>query len=174
MPDVEIEGPDGAPIAIEMPEGYDDNMLNTAARAVFGGMQEAVKRTSLVERVIKQESAGKVDAVSPKGALGLMQLMPATAKYIAKKIGLPFDKERLTKDKEYNEKLGTAYLNEQLQDFDNHEILALAAYNAGPTKVNQWIKSIGDPRTGEISDEDFISQIPFDETKDYVTKITQQ
>ncbi|XLY88432.1 lytic transglycosylase domain-containing protein [Ectopseudomonas mendocina] len=126
---------------------------------------------ALVDRVIQQESAGRVDAVSPKGARGLMQLMPETAREMAAELGLPFSEARLTSDAAYNKRLGSAYLDKMLQRYDGHQALALAAYNAGPGRVDEWLKVNGDPRRGEIATGAWIERIPFQETRDYTRKI---
>ena len=126
---------------------------------------------ALVDKVIQQESAGRVDAVSPKGARGLMQLMPDTARDMAAELGLPFSEARLTTDAEYNKRLGSAYLDKLLQRYDGHQALALAAYNAGPGRVDEWLKAHGDPRRGEIGTGAWIERIPFQETRDYTRKI---
>ena len=126
---------------------------------------------ALVDKVIQQESAGRVDAVSPKGARGLMQLMPDTAREMAAELGLPFDEARLTSDASYNKRLGSAYLDKMLQRYDGHQALALAAYNAGPGRVDEWLKVNGDPRSGEIATGAWIERIPFQETRDYTRKI---
>ncbi|WP_296269693.1 transglycosylase SLT domain-containing protein [Pseudomonas sp. UBA6323] len=126
---------------------------------------------ALVDRVIQQESAGRVDAVSPKGARGLMQLMPDTAREMAAELGLPFSESRLTTDAAYNKRLGSAYLDKMLQRYDGHQALALAAYNAGPGRVDEWLKVNGDPRSGEIATGAWIERIPFQETRDYTRKI---
>jgi soluble lytic murein transglycosylase len=126
---------------------------------------------ALVDSVIKHESSGNVAAVSPKGARGLMQLMPGTARDMAAELGLPFDEARLTRDAEYNKRLGSAYLNKMLERYDGHEALALAAYNAGPGKVDEWLKQHGDPRRGEIDAANWIQKIPYQETRDYTRNI---
>ncbi|WXL26046.1 transglycosylase SLT domain-containing protein [Ectopseudomonas mendocina] len=132
---------------------------------------EPVDFKSLVQRVINQESDGRVDAVSPKGALGLMQLMPGTAQDMAAELGIEFDQARLTTDADYNMQLGTAYLQRMLQRYDGSPALALAAYNAGPGKVDEWLQVNGDPRTGEIGEQAWIARIPYQETRDYARKI---
>lgn len=126
---------------------------------------------ALVDSVIKHESSGNVAAVSPKGARGLMQLMPGTARDMATELGLPFDEARLTSDAEYNKRLGSAYLNKMLDRYDGHQALALAAYNAGPGKVDEWLKSHGDPRRGEIDAANWIQKIPYQETRNYTRNI---
>ena len=125
----------------------------------------------LVKRVIKQESAGRSDAVSPKGALGLMQLMPSTAREMAQEQGVNYSSERLLKDPHYNMRLGTAYLQKMLQRYDHSAPLALAAYNAGPGRVDDWLSRIGDPRKGEISEANWMKRIPMSETRHYTQSI---
>src|SRR5690554_2006466 len=127
--------------------------------------------SQLVDSVIRHESAGRVDAVSPKGALGLMQLMPDTARDMAAELGVPFNQTRLTTDGGYNKQLGSAYLNKLLERYDGDEALAVSAYNAGPSRVDEWLQRHGDPRRGEISRTNWVERIPFAETRDYATKI---
>lgn len=129
---------------------------------------------SLPVLIAQAESAGQVDAVSPKGAQGLMQLMPDTAKEMAAKLNIPYDEQRLTTDPNYNMALGTAYINEMLGRYNGNSTLAIAAYNAGPGAVDKWIKENGDPRTGEVSTADWISKIPYQETREYTQKLTSQ
>lgn len=124
--------------------------------------------------VIQAESSGDPTAVSPKGAKGLMQLMPGTAEEMAKELGIPYSEERLTADPNYNMALGNAYLNKMLGRYGGNSTLAVAAYNAGPGSVDKWIKANGDPRNGEISDQAFIDAIPFEETRNYTSKIVSQ
>src|SRR5690606_5416004 len=89
-------------------------------------------------------------AVSPKGATGVAQGMPATGPEAARLAGLPWDPQRFKQDEDYNRALGRAYMGEQLRVFGSMP-LALAAYNAGPGAVQKWIRTLGDPRRGEIS-----------------------
>ncbi len=126
---------------------------------------------SLVESVIRHESSGNVAAVSPKGARGLMQLMPGTAQDMAAELGLPYSEARLTADAGYNMRLGSAYLGKLLARYDGNQALAVAAYNAGPGKVDEWLKAHGDPRSGEIGLADWVEKIPYRETRDYTRKI---
>jgi soluble lytic murein transglycosylase len=126
---------------------------------------------SLVQSVIKQESAGQVDAISPKGALGIMQLMPDTARDMAKELGISFNLGRLTRDADYNQQLGSAYLSRLLQRYDGEQALAVAAYNAGPARVDEWLQRHGDPRLGEVSVSAWVRQIPFKETREYTSKV---
>lgn len=126
---------------------------------------------ALVKAVIKQESGGNPRAVSPVGARGLMQLMPATAFEVAKEIGMGDFKVDFLDNPEVNMKLGTYYLQKQLNRFGNNVPMALAAYNAGPHRVDQWRKKYGDPLKGEISVREWVNRIPFKETKGYVKNI---
>lgn len=122
----------------------------------------------LLLAVIRQESAFNSQAVSPAGARGLMQLMPATARELAALLGEPYDQARLTADPDYNLRLGRAYLTAMLARYDDVLPLALAAYNAGPGRVDSWLQDFGDPRSGAIGLLDWIELIPFEETRHYV------
>ena len=126
---------------------------------------------SLPALIAQAESGGNAAAVSPKGALGLMQLMPETAKEMAGELGIPYDEGRLLADPQYNMALGTAYIEKMRDRYQGDNALALAAYNAGTGNVDKWIKEFGDPRTGEISQEEWIKKIPFEETRNYTGKI---
>ncbi len=129
---------------------------------------------ALVDSVIKQESAGRVDAVSNKGALGVMQLMPETARQMAQELGVHFNLHRLTRDADYNKQLGSAFLGKMLERYDGEQALALAAYNAGPARVDEWLERNGDPRLGQISTSAWVRQIPFKETRDYTSRILSE
>jgi soluble lytic murein transglycosylase len=88
-------------------------------------------------------------------------------------VGRPYSRTRLLDDPRYNIQLGTAYLDTMMLRFDHTPALALAAYNAGPGRVNRWIRQIGDPRTGEIDLIDWIESIPFGETRNYVQRVLE-
>src|SRR5438445_5954072 len=122
---------------------------------------------------MRQESAFERDAVSRVGARGLMQLMPATASFIANKMQLPFSAERLTADGIYNMLLGRAYLETLIDDFGGSYALAIAGYNAGPGRVRQWLRDYGDPRGGDIDMVDWIENIPISETRNYVQRVLE-
>ena len=115
--------------------------------------------------LIRQESRFVSDARSSAGAMGLMQLMPATAKWASKKVGIrKFQPARVT-DVNTNLTLGTYYLKHVLTLFDNQPLLASAAYNAGPSRAWQWRDE--KPLEGAI----YAETIPFNETRDYVKKV---
>ena len=128
---------------------------------------------ALVLSLIRQESAFNPNAVSSAGARGLMQLMPATAKKVSKDLNLRFSESKLTQDPFYNMTLGRRYLDQQLADFGGSYILAAAAYNAGPGRVRQWLRTFGDPRVSETDIIDWIEMIPFNETRDYVQRVIE-
>lgn len=110
--------------------------------------------------------------VSSKGAVGVAQIMEGTGPEAARLAGVPWDREKWMNDPRYNAKLGQAYFGAQMQKYDNNPVLAVAAYNAGPGAVDSWVKQIGDPRTGEVSNAQFAASIPYEETRNYVSKVT--
>lgn len=124
-----------------------------------------------VYAIARQESRFQVDAVSSAGARGLMQLMPATAKETAGKIGIDYSRSRLTSDPEYNTLLGSTYLKAQLDRYDGSLVLAAAAYNAGAGNANKWIGTFGDPRSDKIDPVVWVELIPVLETRNYVKRV---
>ena len=117
--------------------------------------------------LIRQESRFVMDARSGVGASGLMQLMPGTARWTAKKIGVPYS-PALIADRETNLRLGNAYLKLVLDDLDGSQAMAAAAYNAGPGRPRQWRDGpVLEPRSGPRA-------FPFPETRDYVKKVLEQ
>jgi soluble lytic murein transglycosylase len=128
---------------------------------------------SLLFAITRQESAFEREAVSRAGARGLMQLMPATASFVAYKMQLPFSAERLTTDGIYNVLLGRTYLGTLIDDFGGSYALAIAAYNAGPSRVRQWLHDYGDPRGGNVDMVDWIENIPINETRNYVQRVLE-
>ncbi len=114
--------------------------------------------------LIRQESRFIMDARSSVGASGLMQLMPATARWTANKLGVPYKQELIT-DPALNLTLGTQYLKLVLDDFGGSQAMAAAAYNAGPSRPRRW-------REGATVDAAaWAESIPFHETRDYVKKV---
>lgn len=127
----------------------------------------------LVLAMTRQESAFDRDAVSSAGARGMMQLMPATASHIAKALHMPFSENRLLTDAHYNIIIGRHYLDGLLGDFSGSYVLAIAAYNAGPSRVRQWIRDYGDPRAKNTDVVDWIESIPLGETRNYVQRVLE-
>jgi soluble lytic murein transglycosylase len=125
----------------------------------------------LVLAVSRQESEFNPLAISSAGARGLMQLMPATARSMAKVLRVAYQPELLTADPAYNAKLGSRYLSDLLDNYGGSYVLTLAAYNAGDSRVRQWIRDWGDPRRPEVDAIDWIELIPFAETRNYVERV---
>ena len=128
---------------------------------------------SLLFAIVRQESAFSPEAMSRVGARGLMQLMPATAAGVASKLQLPYSVDRLTSDGVYNLTLGRSYIERLIDDFGGSYPLAIAAYNAGPGRIKQWLREFGDPRGRDISMVDWIEMIPFNETRLYVQRVLE-
>ncbi|MEZ5916521.1 MAG: transglycosylase SLT domain-containing protein [Parvularculaceae bacterium] len=121
----------------------------------------------------RQESEFNPRAYSRAGARGMMQLIPSTAQITARKEGLPYRRSALLDDPIYNMTLGAAHLSHLLERYDGSYIMTFAAYNAGPHRVTQWIEAYGDPRGGAIDPLDWIEQIPFGETRNYVQRVLE-
>ena len=136
------------PTALEAPE----------AAAVFG--------------ITRQESGFDPRVASGVGARGMMQIMPATARSVAKRIGVAYDPNRLN-DPDYNMRLGSAYLGHMINGFSGSYVLAAAAYNAGPGRPAAWVGFCGDPRNSQADPLDFIECIPFSETRNYVMRVME-
>lgn len=141
-------------------------------------LHEVAKYATKVEpafalSIARQETELNPRAVSPAGARGLMQLMPATAKKVSGWIGEEYSKSRLLSDWRYNVRLGETYLSRRTQQFSGSYVMAAAAYNAGAGRVDQWIGAFGDPRTGQIDILDWMEQIPFNETRNYVQRVLE-
>lgn len=128
---------------------------------------------ALIHAIIRQESLFDSDAKSHVGARGLMQLMPATAKSVAKTLNLKYKPADLTGDPQYNITLGAGYLDTVLEKFSGSYILAIASYNAGPHRVKRWLQENGDPRLHKIDAVDWVERIPFDETRNYVQRVVE-
>lgn len=152
--------------------------LDRAAFPTFGVPQAELIEGRAVERamihaIARQESAFDYEAQSPVGARGLMQLMPATARQTAQQSGLGYDVSRLTGDPAYNVKLGAAYLSDLMRAWRGSHILAFASYNAGAGNVKKWLARFGDPRDLEVDPVDWVEQIPFTETRNYVQRVME-
>jgi soluble lytic murein transglycosylase len=128
---------------------------------------------ALVFGLSRQESEFNASAGSVVGAQGLMQIMPATAKLIARRYGLSYRHGMLTGDPAYNVKLGAAHLGDLIDDFGGSYVLTLVAYNAGPRRSREWVAEYGDLRNGEVDPIDWVESIPFQETRQYVQKVLQ-
>lgn len=128
---------------------------------------------ALIHSVIRQESAFDIQAQSHAGARGLMQLMPGTASDTARKHDIRHDLGWLTTRPYHNVNLGTLYLRQMIERFDGSVPMAVAAYNAGPGRVDRWIDEFGDPRTKDIEMLDWMESIPVYETRNYVQRVLE-
>lgn len=138
------------------PVAYEDNFMAHARRANIP--------ISWSLAIARQESAFMPDARSASGALGMMQVMPATAKHVASRIGIKYKDAGSLTEPDLNIKLGTHYLGQMLRQFNNNRILASAAYNAGPGRVKQWLNP-------DLPFDVWIEVIPFTETRQYVQNV---
>ena len=137
------------------PAGYSDLITKYALRSNLDPF--------LVYAIIREESWFNKEAVSPAGALGLMQLMPGTAKQVAKE---SYAGRESLFDPEVNIELGTRFFSERLRQFDGNIFLAIASYNAGPEAVEKWMRELDG-----VELDEFIEDIPYKETREYVKKV---
>ncbi|MGA7676711.1 MAG: lytic transglycosylase domain-containing protein [Rhizomicrobium sp.] len=128
---------------------------------------------ALVLGIIRQETEFDPESISNAGARGLMQVMPSAAKHDARLAGLPYRPNDLMSNQAYNMQLGMTEFAGYLGDWNNSLILAAAAYNAGPNNAKKWIAAYGDPRSPSVDPIDWIEQIPFPETRNYVQRVIE-
>ncbi len=123
--------------------------------------------------LIRQETEFDPSAVSKAGAMGLMQMMPGSARTAAARAGLQYRPNDLIGDPSYNIQLGMVEFQGDVLDFNGSLVLAIAAYNAGPGNVKKWIAANGDPRSPSTDPIDWIEMIPFNETRNYVMRVLE-
>lgn len=125
--------------------------------------------------IARRESEFDPKVISGAGARGLMQVMPGTADIVARQMGIfgNHSTGRLTSDWKYNAQLGANYLADLAGDFRGNVVMMSAGYNAGPGRPIQWMETNGDPRQGQIDVIDWIELIPFNETRNYVMRVTE-
>jgi soluble lytic murein transglycosylase len=128
---------------------------------------------ALALAVARRESEFNPAVVSPAGAMGLMQVMPGTARMMAETTGLAFSPGRLTADPAYNVAKGAAYLRVLIDEFGPSVALVAAGYNAGPGRPRRWIEQQGDPRDPDTDIVDWVEMIPFTETRTYVMRVAE-
>lgn len=127
---------------------------------------------TMVHAIARQESEFDRNRVSHAGARGMMQLMPGTAQEEAGKLGISYMSANLTGSPSYNIRLGDAHFARLMDRYGGAYPLAIAAYNAGPGRVNQWLRLNGDPRTGAVDWATWIEKIPANfETRYYVMRV---
>ncbi len=132
-----------------------------------------IPESAFILSIIRQESEFDLSANSHAGAKGLMQLMPYTAKLVAKQAKLPYSKSRLTTDPEYNINLGSHYIAGLILEYEGAYPFAIAAYNAGPKRVRYWKKINKNPQKKQINYIDWIELIKFRETRNYVQRVLE-
>ncbi len=134
---------------------------------------DGIPERAMLLAIARQESNFSPSAKSGAGAIGLMQLMPGTARAVARVVQTRYSRTRLAGDADYNLRLGRAYLAMLLERYEGSYVLAIAAYNAGPKSVNRWLRQIGDPRDDDIDAIDWIELIPYPETRNYVQRVIE-
>ena len=127
---------------------------------------------ALALSISRQESEFDPEARSPANARGLMQLLPSTAKHVAKQLDMPF-RESMLDHPEINVALGSHYLGQIIDGFDGSYILGIASYNAGPGSVRRWISTMGRPPKNLEGAVDWVETIPFGETRNYVMRVIE-
>jgi len=132
-----------------------------------------IPESALILSIIRQESEFDTSANSRVGAQGLMQLMPYTAKTVAKQAKLTYSKSKLTKSPEYNINLGSYYIAGLILEYDGSYPFSMAAYNAGPKRVKYWKRINKNPQKKQIDYIDWIELIPFKETRNYVQRVLE-
>lgn len=137
-------------------------------------------KTELTLSIARRESEFDPKARSHANALGLMQVLPSTAKSVVRRLNLSYSVQKLGSDWRYNAAIGSAYLAEVIARFNGSYVLGFAAYNAGPGRVNQWLEAYGNPhkrgdtKIGRHTDIiDWIEHIPFRETRNYVMRVAE-
>lgn len=145
-------------LSIRFPLAHEKLVINVA--------NQYQQDPAIIFAIMRQESAFMHDAKSAVGALGMMQLMPATARESADKYQIPYQNEYDLLNVQTNLKIGNAHFNEVLQKYDNNLVYALAAYNAGSRHVSKWLKGAQNEAT-----DIWIETIPFKETRNYVKNI---
>ncbi len=128
---------------------------------------------ALALAIARRESEFYPAATSPAGALGLMQVLPDTARMMADRTGLEYARDRLTTDPAYNVAKGAAYLRVLVDEFGPSIALVASGYNAGPGRPRRWIGTLGDPRDADVDIIDWVEMIPFAETRTYVMRVAE-
>jgi soluble lytic murein transglycosylase len=147
-------------LTLRYPPAYIDMFQNSAGLAGID--------TAWAMGIARSESLFMPDVKSSAGALGLMQLMPATGASTAREFRIPYRSSDSLLDPQTNILLGTRYLGKMQSIFGNHQVLSTAAYNAGPSRISSWLP-VGD----EIAAELWIETLPYRETRKYVRRVLE-
>ncbi len=151
------------------------NVVTINSYPILKNLPPKKASSALILSIIKQESGFNKTAISSAGAVGFMQLIPSTAKEVARRLKIPYSKRKLRNDASYNIKLGSYYIKYLLKRFDNSKILAIASYNAGANHSKRWLRENGDLRKfdNKYNVIDWIEKITFTETRNYVQRILE-
>ena len=164
-------------IQIAKQASYEKRFINTYNYPIIAIPEEIngkqMPSQELILAIIRQESEFDARANSYVGAQGLMQIMPSTAKLVARNLKTTYNKSLLKRDPSYNIKLGTYYFSSLLEDYDGVFPFAIGAYNAGPNRIKSWVRRYGDPNRGEINFIDWVELIRFKETRNYVQRVIE-
>ena len=164
-------------IQIAKQASYEKRFINSYNYPIISIPEEINRKRmpsqELILAIIRQESEFDARANSYVGAQGLMQIMPSTARLVARNLKTTYSKSLLKSDPGYNIKLGTYYFNSLLEDYDGVFPFAIGAYNAGPNRIKSWVKRYGDPNRGEINFIDWVELIRFKETRNYVQRVIE-
>lgn len=153
--------------------GLDMEVLAFPTKGLPSDIDTSGLERALAFSITRQESEFNQAVVSSAGAVGIFQVMPVTGREAAKKLGIPYDKNAWRNDVRYNVKLGTAYVNNLISNYDGNYVMAIAGYNAGPGRIREWVQAYGDPRDPSIDAIDWMERIPFSETRNYVHRVLE-
>jgi soluble lytic murein transglycosylase len=147
-------------------------LLKTAFPTCSLPTRKDLPESALLHAIAYKESHFNPKAESSKGAQGLLQLIPKAAAEAAERLGISHSAHKIF-DPAHNLLLGSDHLSTLLTEFNGSYILAIAAYNAGPTPVRRWLKEFGDPRDGKIDVIDWIERVPYGETRNYLMRVLE-
>jgi len=175
---VAYENRDARGMVLTGKAAYDRGILiDTIAFPVFGipeiPKDEPQADRALVYAIARQESQFVQGATSTASAHGLMQVIPSTARGIARRLGIRYDVKKLRADPVYNARLGANELGHLLEEFNGSYILTFVGYNAGPGRAREWVAKYGDPRNPKVDAIDWVERVPFSETRYYIQRVME-
>ncbi|MCZ2328523.1 lytic transglycosylase domain-containing protein [Bartonella sp. F02] len=155
-------------------QGKNVGALSHPIGAIPASTNISTTEKALIYAIARQESEFNPTAISTAGARGMLQLLPTTAKELARKHSIAWSAKKFSSDANYSATLGAHFLDEQLKRFNGSYILTIISYNAGPRRAKEWTNRYGDPR-GQPLDKvvDWIERIPYTETRNYVMRVME-
>jgi soluble lytic murein transglycosylase len=153
--------------------GLDMQALAFPTSGAPSNLDTAGLERALAFAIMRQESEFNMSIVSSAGATGIFQVMPDTGRDAAKYLGIAYNKSAWKNDPAYNIRLGAAYVNRLVENYDGNYVMAIAGYNAGPGRIRDWVQRYGDPRDPQIDIVDWMERIPFSETRNYVHRVLE-